>query len=108
MVSILEKQYYRTNTTVTTEVINDNGDTQDKVVRGDALFADGLYFVERVDGFTLKFAKSRDDILNGKYVSVDSSVTVTDNTIQPYESDSKTSQTSETSEKNFYTNSSRF
>ena len=81
---------YRANTTVTTEVINDNGDTQSKVVRGDSLFDDGLYFVERVDGFTLKFAKSRDDIFNGKYVSVDSSVTVTDNTIQPYESDAKT------------------
>ena len=85
-----ESVYYRASTTVETEVINDNGDTRDKVVRGDALFADGLYFVERVDGFTLKFAKSRDDILNGKYVSVDSSVTVTDSTLQPYEYDTKT------------------
>ena len=85
-----EAIYYRTNFTTEEEVINDNGDTRDVVKKGDALFDDGLYFVERVDGFSLKFAKSRDDIANGKYVEVESAVTVTDNTIQPYEFDSKT------------------
>ena len=85
-----EAVYYAANFTTEAVVINDNGDTENQRKRGTGLFADGLYFVERVDGFTLKFAKSRDDIYNGKYVSLDSAVTVTDSTIRPYESFSKT------------------
>jgi len=81
--------YYAANTTTTQKVVNENGDTENVETRGSALFDDGLYFVERVDGFTLKFAKSRDDINSGKYLSV-GGATVTDNTLQPYKSNGKT------------------
>jgi len=80
--------YYAADSTTTQKVINENGDVENVVTRGSGLFDDGLYFVERVDGFTLKFAKSRDDISNGKYLSV-GGVTVTDNTLLPYESNGK-------------------
>ena len=64
-----ESVYYAANITVK-RVIKDDGSVGTKLVRDTALFADGLYFVERVDGFTLKFAKSREDIYNDKYVSM--------------------------------------
>ena len=81
--------YYAANTTTTSRVINENGDTENVVTRGSALFADGLYFVERVDGFTLKFAKSRDNLSKGEYLNV-GGATVTDNTLEPYEYNDKT------------------
>ena len=81
--------YYAANTTTTSRVINENGDTENVVTRGAALFADGLYFVERVDGFTLKFAKSRDNLSKGDYLNV-GGATVTDNTLEPYEYNDKT------------------
>jgi hypothetical protein len=81
--------YYAASTITTSRVINENGDTENIVTRGSALFDDGLYFVERVDGFTLKFAKSRDNLNSGKYLSV-GGVTVTDNTLEPYQSNGKT------------------
>ena len=84
-----ESVYYKARL-VSQKFIKDDGSVGTKLVRDTALFADGLYFVERVDGFTLKFAKSREDIYNDKYVSIDSAVTITDSTIQPYESFSKT------------------
>ena len=65
------------------------GNTVLTEVRGDALFADGLYFVKRVNQSTVKFAKSRNDILNSNFVSVDSAVTVTDSSIKPFEFDGK-------------------
>ena len=84
-----ESIYYKARL-VSETFIKDDGSQGTKLVRDTALFDDGLYFVERVDGFTLKFAKTREDIYNGKYKSVDSAVTITDSTIQPYETFSKT------------------
>ena len=81
--------YYAANTITTSTVINENGDTEDVVSRGTSLFDDGLYFVERVDGFTLKFAKSRDNLNSGKYLSV-GGATVTNNTLEPYQCSRKT------------------
>ena len=84
-----EAIYYAASTS-DEQFVDSDGSVKTRKKRNDGLFADGLYFVERVDGFTLKFAKSRDNIDNGKYVSVDSAVTVTDSSIQPYEFFSKT------------------
>ena len=70
--------------------VDDSGNSATRKVRGDALFDDGLYFVKRVNSSTVKFAKSRNDILNSKFVSVDSAVTVSESLIKPYEFNSKT------------------
>ena len=84
-----EAIYYAAST-FDQKYIDSDGAVKTRTARNTGLFADGLYFVERVDGFTLKFAKSNDDIYNQRYVSVDSSTTVTDSTIIPYVNFEKT------------------
>ena len=69
--------------------IDDQGSSATRNVRGTGLFADGLYFVKRIDGFTLQFAKSRDDIYNSKFVSLSEETTVSNSIIKPYELDGK-------------------
>jgi len=69
--------------------IDDSGNSSTRKVRGDALFTDGLYFIQRVNGSTVKFAKSRNDIKNSNFVSVESAVTVSENIIKPFEFNSK-------------------
>jgi hypothetical protein len=70
--------------------INDAGNIETKKIRDTALFDDGLYFVKRVNGSTLKFAKSRSDIFNLNFVSLDNSTTVKNSTISPFEFNGKT------------------
>ena len=51
------------------------------------LFEEGLYFVKRIAGSstTIKLAKSRTNIYNGNFISLDNEVTVTDNILKPYQ-----------------------
>ena len=56
-------------------------------------FPEGLYYIKRVSDNTVKFARSKNDILNSKFVSVESQTTVTDNKIQPYQFNGRTLQT---------------
>ena len=48
------------------------------------LFSEGLYFVTRISDSKIKLSRSRQDIFNQRYVSVDSETTVTNNRIEPY------------------------
>jgi|TARA_B100000073_G_scaffold52358_1_gene38590 hypothetical protein len=70
--------------------VNSVGSVAKRIVRDTGLFDDGLYFVQRVDAFTLKFAKSRTDIYNSEFVSVDTETTVTNSLIEPFEFYTKT------------------
>ena len=70
--------------------INDFGSSDTRKVRDTALFGDGLYFVKRVSSTTVKFAKSRNDIFNSKFISLDNLVTVSNSTIRPFEFNAKT------------------
>jgi hypothetical protein len=54
------------------------------------LFAEGIYFVKRIDSNTIKFALSKSDIYNSKFISVTSQVTVTSNKLELYKFKSKT------------------
>ena len=65
--------------------IDDSGSSVTKKVRGTGLFDDGLYFVKRIDGFTLQFSRSRDDIYNSKFVSLSKETTVSNSVVKPYE-----------------------
>ena len=69
--------------------IDDSGSSATREVRGVGLFADGLYFIKRIDGFTVKFAKSRNDILNSNFVSLSEETAVSGSTIKPYEFNGK-------------------
>ena len=56
---------------------------------------EGLYFVQRVNATTLKFAKSRTNLADGKFVSVNTNSNtgiVTENKIGPYDFNNKTLQ----------------
>ena len=70
--------------------INDSGNSDTRKVRDTSLFNEGLYFVKRVSGSTLKFAKSRNDLFNSNFVSLDNSITVNNSTISPFEFNEKT------------------
>jgi hypothetical protein len=67
--------------------VNDSGNVEKRIVIGTSLganFPDGLYYVKRISDTKLKLAKSRSDVYNNKFISVESSTTVTDNTLQPF------------------------
>ena len=55
-----------------------------------SLFDAGLYFVKRIDSNTVKFARSRSDIFNSKFITVTSIITVTNNKLIPYKFANKT------------------
>ena len=75
---------------VTQSYINPAGRPDTREVKGTGLFAEGLYFIKRVSGSTVKFARSRNDIYNNKFVEVESAVTITPgNSIEPFKFDSK-------------------
>ncbi len=70
--------------------IDDSGSSATRFVRGTGLFDDGLYFIKRINGSTVQFAKSRSDILNSNFISISSSVTVSDSKVEPYLFNDKT------------------
>ena len=82
-----EAIYYRPQTDTQSYVDNVTLETKYRTVIVSQLFDEGLYYIKRVEGSTttVKFAKSRTNIYNGIFVSLDNSVTVTDNSIEPYE-----------------------
>lgn len=55
-----------------------------------SLFDDGLYFVERVNRNTVKFALSRSNLYNSKYINFENSVRILNNTITPFDLKNKT------------------
>ena len=80
---------YYTAGLVSETFIDGQGSSATRLVRGTGLFADGFYFVKRIDGFTLNLQKSRDDIYNSKFVSLSEETTVSNSVIKPYELDGK-------------------
>ncbi len=60
-----------------------------RVVEGTKLFDEGLYFLKRINSSTVQFAKSRTDISNGSFVTIEST-TVKDNKVQPFDFKGKT------------------
>ncbi len=69
---------------------DDSGNSATRFVKGTGLFSDGLYFIKRIDGSTVKFAKSRNDILNLNFLSVSSPVTVSNSKVEQYNFINKT------------------
>ena len=86
----------------TPQIVNDpfvdptSGTSIDNFVVRSGLFDgtvddEGLYFVERVNETTVKFAKSRTDLGNGKYLTTNTGF-ATDNKVSPYKLHGKTLQ----------------
>jgi hypothetical protein len=55
-----------------------------------SLFDEGIYFIQRVDSNTIRFARSRSDIYNSRFISLDNSVTVNSNKLTYYNFNQKT------------------
>ena len=73
--------------------VNDSGTIDTRTAKGTSLgtnFPDGLYYVKRIDNTKIKLAKSRSDIYNEKFLSVESQVTIANNTLQPFAFKDKT------------------
>jgi len=75
---------YYTPETTSTNIINDSGEIETIKTIKSSLFDEGLYFIQRVSSTTVKFAKSRSNIYNSKFISLDNNTTVTNNNIRPY------------------------
>jgi len=84
-----ESIYYKANS-VSQSTTDSFGNTITETVRGQGLFSDGLYFIKRINESKVKFAKSREDIYNSKFISLDTEVTVTGNSIRPFSFNDKT------------------
>ena len=84
-----ESIYYKANL-VSKSTIDSLGNSITETVSGQGLFSNGLYFIKRVSENKVKFAKSREDIYNSKFISLDTKVTVTDNSIIPFSFNDKT------------------
>ena len=77
---------------VTESYIDDSGNIATRVVDGTKLFEPGLYFVKRVSATTLKFSRSKTDIFNNRFVSIDNPITISNSKIQSYRLKDKTLQ----------------
>ena len=75
--------YTPEESTITT--VDADGNSSTSTVVASSLFDEGIYFIKRIDSNNVKFAKSKSDILNEKFVSVVNQTTVTNNKIEPYE-----------------------
>ena len=78
--------YYAAELT-TENYVDDDGNVQTRTIRGTSLganFSDGLYYVKRISDTKIKLAKSRSDIYNSRFISVESEVTVSNNILKPF------------------------
>ena len=74
------------------------GITSTTTVLGTSLFGgntggEGLYFVKRITARTIKLSKSRSDIYNNKFVTIESSTPVTNNKFDVYDFRQRTLET---------------
>jgi hypothetical protein len=81
--------YYTPEKTVT-QFFDEDGNVIDTSIVLSSLFDEGIYFIKRINSNTIKFALSRSDLYNSKFVSVDSSVTINSNKIKYYNFNQKT------------------
>ena len=79
---------YYTGEITTEKYVDEDNVIKTRSVRGTSLganFPDGLYYIKRVSDTTVKFAKSRSDIFNERFIEVESEVEVINNKVTPFE-----------------------
>jgi hypothetical protein len=81
--------YYTPEKTVT-QFFDEDGNVIDSSSTLSSLFNEGIYFIKRINSNIIKFALSKSDIYNSKFVSIDSPVTVNSNRIKYYNFNEKT------------------
>ena len=81
---------YYTPEKIVSQSFDEDGNVVDSSRVLSKLFDEGIYFIKRVDSNTIKFALSRSDLYNSKFVSIDSPVTIISNKIKYYNFNQKT------------------
>ena len=81
---------YYTPEKTTVSSADSDGTITEKTIISSSLFDEGIYYIKRVDSNNIKFAKSRSNIRDSKFLSVDNTTTVNLNKIEPYKFKSKT------------------
>jgi hypothetical protein len=81
---------YYTPEKIISVTTDDEGNVTETLTTLSKLFDEGVFFIKRIDSNTIKFALSKSDIHNSKFISVDSPVTVTSNKLEYYKFKSKT------------------
>ena len=61
-----------------------DGNVTKKTIISSSLFAEGIYYIKRIDSNNIKLAKSRSNIRDSKFLSVDNATIINSNKIQPY------------------------
>ena len=84
--------YYTPEKLLVAVVDPDTGITKYVEQTQEALFDEGLYFVQRVNSTTVKLAKSRTNIYNSKFIEVATTTTISNNKLEPYKFKGKTLQ----------------
>ena len=75
--------YYTPQKGSRTSTDSDGKTTTTEIVLS-SIFDEGIYFIKRVDSNNVKFARSRSDIFNSRFISLESIVTVNENKLIPY------------------------
>ena len=73
--------------------VDDEGNISERTVDGTSLganFPDGLYYVKKINDNTIKLSRTINDLYLERFLSVESEVTLTDNTLIPYKFNQKT------------------
>jgi hypothetical protein len=83
---------YYTPEKIITESFDEDGNIIETSQIQSKLFDEGIYFIKRIDSNNIKLAKSRSNIYDSKFVSVDSPVTINSNKLEYYKFKSKTLQ----------------
>jgi len=81
--------YYTPEKTIVSSANADGGTLETTTILS-SLFAEGIYYVKRVDSNNIKLAKSRSNINDSKFLSVDDTTIVNSNKIELYKFKSKT------------------
>lgn len=83
---------YYTPEKIITESFDEDGNIIETSQIKSKLFDEGIYFIKRIDSNNVKLARSRSNIYDSKFVSVDSPVTINSNKLEYYRFKSKTLQ----------------
>ena len=78
---------------ITQSFVDDNDEISERTVDGTSLgpdFPDGLYYVKKINDNTIKLSKTINDLYLGRFVSVQTQVTVSNNTLIPFKFNQKT------------------
>jgi hypothetical protein len=81
---------YYTPEKTTVSSTDADGTITEKTIISSFLFDEGIYYIKRIDPNNIKLAKSRSNIRNSKFLSVDNATAVNFNKIELYKFKSKT------------------